>query len=333
MKNPEPYNNYNSPREYFFIVDSDFSGTRLDIYLSNRYSDLSRSYLQKLIKNGNVLVNDETCKPSYKLEEGDEIFINIPPPEEWHIQPENIPLEIIYEDEYVAVINKPAGMVVHPGAGVKSATLVNALLYHIKDLSSIGGIIRPGIVHRLDKNTSGLMVVAKTNHSHLALQEQFKDRTISRKYLALVWGIFDDKKGIIEANIGRSNKDRKKMTIHPDGKIAITEYKVVKEYPYLSLIQLQLHTGRTHQIRVHMKFIHHPVFGDPEYNGRESQLHGIPSEYRKIYKQLLALLPYQFLHAFQLHFKHPQSNKILQFEVPLPPLLHEILSTLDNFVK
>jgi 23S rRNA pseudouridine1911/1915/1917 synthase len=319
--------------DLFYIVQEEHAGNRLDKFLAIVDPNHSRTYFQKLIKNGQVLVNNEPAKPSTVVEEGDEIFVNTPPPQDWHIQPEDIPLDIIYEDEDLAVINKPAGMVVHPGAGVRSGTLVHAILFHIKNLSSIGGIVRPGIVHRLDKNTSGLLVIAKNDFTHRALQAQFRNRSISRQYIALVWGHFQEQEGKIEGNIDRSRKDRKKMAVRPDGKEAITLYKVLNEYPHLSLLELKLMTGRTHQIRVHLKYIHHPVFGDPDYSGRESQLKGISQPFQREYKQLLNMVPYQFLHARQLEFIHPVQKSKMIFEAPLPTELETILQKLEQFKK
>lgn len=319
--------------EYFFEVSEKETGLRLDQFLAGRLPDFSRSFLQKLIRQQRVSLNEETVKPSAIVEEGDEVRIQIPEAKEWHIEPENIPLNILYQDEQLLVVNKPAGMVVHPGSGVHSGTLVHALLYHVDNLSGIGGIVRPGIVHRLDKNTSGLMVIAKTDPAHMRLQQQFQDRTISRTYLALVWGTFQEKSGEVNASIGRSSSDRKKMSVANHGKPAITRYQVIQEFPFLSLLHLHLLTGRTHQIRVHMKHIHHPVFGDPDYNGRESQLNGLPADYRRAYKVLLDHLPYQFLHAFRLTFIHPVTGERMTFEAPIPDELSFILSLLEKEMK
>lgn len=315
------------------IVDKEAENTRLDVYLSKRLESYSRSFIQKLIKNKQVLVNNEPAKNSYQVTEGDEIFLNVPPPSEWHLEAENIPIQIIYEDDHIAVINKPAGLVVHPGAGITSGTLVNALLYHLDSLSGIGGIIRPGIVHRLDKNTSGLLVVAKNDKAHIHLQQQFKSRTISRIYQTLVWGNIDEEEGRIEQYIGRSSRDRKKMSVRTDGKPAVTEFKVLKRYPYLTFLKVKLFTGRTHQIRVHFKHLGHPVFGDPEYNGRESALKGFPVSFQKEIKPILAALPYQFLHAGELHLIHPISGDKLLFKVNMPENLVSVLDQLDNKLK
>ncbi|MCK5076915.1 MAG: RluA family pseudouridine synthase, partial [Calditrichia bacterium] len=237
-----------SGKNYEFIVPEEYNEIRLDLFLSKINDDHSRSFFQKLIKTGKVLLNDLPAKPSAKVTEGDEVFLNIPPAEKWHLEPEKIPLNIIYEDSSVLVVNKPAGMVVHPGAGIWSGTLVNGLLEHCGSLSAIGGIIRPGIVHRLDKNTSGLLVTAKNDKAHIFLQKQFQDRSISRKYLALVWGRFSETEGQIEGNISRSHSDRKKMAVSNDGKEAVTYYKVLQEFPFCSLLEVKLATGRTHQI-------------------------------------------------------------------------------------
>ncbi len=311
-----------------FTVSEELEGLRLDNLLAAHNPEYSRSYFQKLIKSQNVLINDAPAKASAKVKEGDEIFVNIPPPQEWHLQPEYIPLDIIYEDENVIVVNKPAGMVVHPGAGVWSGTLVHALLAHCKELSAIGGIIRPGIVHRLDKNTSGLLVAAKNDYAHRFLQEQFKERTISRTYQALVWGNVKEDKGEISGNISRSKHDRKKMAVSEEGKEALTYYRVQERFSYTTLLKINLATGRTHQIRVHMKYLHHPVFGDPEYNGRESRLKGLAGDAKKQASKLLNILPYQFLHAGRLKFILPENGRSVEFSAPLPQLLQSIINHL-----
>ena len=319
-----------SGNNFEYIISEEDRNLRLDQFLAKTNTDHSRSFFQKLIKNEKVLINDLPAKPSTKIVEGDEIFINIPPPEKWHLEPEEIPLNIIYEDEHVLVVNKPAGMVVHPGAGIWSGTLVNGLLGHCGNLSAISGIIRPGIVHRLDKNTSGLMVVAKNDKSHIFLQNQFKDRTISRKYMALVWGQFPETEGTIEGDIARSTSDRKKMAVVQSGKEALTYYKILEEFSFCSLLEIKLATGRTHQIRVHMKHRHHPVVGDPEYNGRDSQISGLRGEFKKNGHQLLKKLEHQFLHAFNLCFIHPQTKKQVGLSAPLPDNLQQIIDFLKE---
>ncbi|OJG74308.1 RluA family pseudouridine synthase [Enterococcus quebecensis] len=275
--------------------------------------DHSRSQIQQWLKDQNVTVNGEVTRSNYKVKENDEISINVPEPEELDVQAENIPIEIVYEDDDVLVINKPQGMVVHPSAGHQDGTLVNALLYHIKDLSSINGIIRPGIVHRIDKDTSGLLMVAKNDKAHIALAEQLKDKTSLRKYIALVHGEISHDKGEINAPIGRSKNDRKMQAVIEGGKPAVTHFEVLERFDDFTLVQLQLETGRTHQIRVHMKYIGFPVAGDPLYGPRKT-LKGKG----------------QFLHAEMLGFKHPTTGQMMVFEAPLPDLFEKTLDQLRN---
>ncbi|WP_207694946.1 RluA family pseudouridine synthase [Enterococcus sp. DIV0212c] len=286
---------------------------RIDKVLSDLLKDHSRSQIQQWLKDENVTVNGEVTRSNYKVKENDEINITIPEPEELDVQAENIPIEIVYEDDDVLVINKPQGMVVHPSAGHKNGTLVNALLYHIKDLSSINGIIRPGIVHRIDKDTSGLLMVAKNDKAHVALAEQLKDKTSLRKYVALVHGEISHDKGEINAPIGRSKNDRKMQAVIEGGKSAVTHFEVLERFNDFTLVQLQLETGRTHQIRVHMKYIGFPVAGDPLYGPRKT-LKGKG----------------QFLHAEMLGFKHPTTGQMMVFEAPLPDLFEKTLDQLRN---
>jgi 23S rRNA pseudouridine1911/1915/1917 synthase len=248
-----------------------------------------------------------------------------PPPE---VLPENIPLPILYEDEHLLVVDKPAGMVVHPAYGHYTGTLVNALLYHCNVLSALQDATRPGIVHRIDKETSGLLVVAKNDAAHARLARQFARRTIEREYQALVWGLFREATGVIEAQLGRSKADRKKMAVVAGGKIAITEYTVLERFRYLSLLSLKLRTGRTHQIRVHLAHIHHPVFGDPAYSGRQIAWGpGTPRQKAEV-QQLLKILPRQALHARTLGFVHPVSGHHVSFESPIPPDMLRVLEIL-----
>nr|WP_279615029.1 RluA family pseudouridine synthase [Enterococcus moraviensis] len=286
---------------------------RIDKVLSELLKDHSRSQIQQWLKDQNITVNGEITRPNYKVKENDDININVPEPEELDVLAEDIPLEIVYEDDDVLVINKPQGMVVHPSAGHQNGTLVNALLYHIKDLSSINGIIRPGIVHRIDKDTSGLLMVAKNDKAHIALAEQLKDKTSLRKYIALVHGEISHDKGEINAPIGRSKNDRKMQAVIEGGKPAVTHFEVLERFEGYTLLQLQLETGRTHQIRVHMKYIGFPVAGDPLYGPRKT-LKGNG----------------QFLHAEVLGFKHPTTGQMMVFEAPLPDLFEKTLDKLRN---
>ncbi len=316
-----------------FIISSNHIGKRLDKFLIDEFEEKSRSLIQNLISSGEILVNNTIVKTGYKLKENDHIAINIKEKPVSLIQPENIPLEIVFEDNYLIVINKSAGMVVHPGAGNKSGTLVNALLFHYKNLSTVSGVTRPGIVHRLDKDTSGLLVVAKDDKTHRKLQEQFLSKEIQRTYQSLVWGVPLKKKGEIESFISRSRKDRKKMAVSlSQGKEAITQYKLLKDFKYLSLLELKLNTGRTHQIRVHLNHINMPVFGDPVYNGRKSQLRRLPSHLQKRGASLLTKISRQALHAKELSFIHPLNSKEMSFSTELPQDMAFLLNKIKDFL-
>ena len=258
---------------------------------------------------------------------GDSIAIDIPPPIESTINPEDIPLDIFFEDDHVLVLDKPAGMIVHPAGGVTSGTLVNALLSHCTHLSGINGVLRPGIVHRLDKDTSGLMVVAKSDEGHRGLATQLEARAMARRYLALIWGGFETDEGRIEAPIGRHPKDRKRMAVSQNGRYASTRWKIRARYDFLSLLSLALETGRTHQIRVHLAHLNRPVFGDSLYGGREDRLQGIAPLYRRRATHLLAQTNRQMLHATQLTFVHPVTKKEMMFEAHLPGDMQEILAS------
>lgn len=284
---------------------------RIDKVLSDLLKEHSRSQIQQWLKEEYITVNGEITRSNYKVKEKDDIIINVPEPAELNVLAEDIPIEIVYEDDDVLVVNKPQGMVVHPSAGHQHGTLVNALLYHIKDLSSINGIIRPGIVHRIDKDTSGLLMVAKNDKAHVALAEQLKDKTSLRKYIALVHGEIAHDKGEINAPIGRSKNDRKMQAVIEGGKPAVTHFEVMERFEGYTLVQLQLETGRTHQIRVHMKYIGYPVAGDPLYGPRKT-LKGKG----------------QFLHAEILGFKHPTTGQMMVFEAPLPDLFEKTLDQL-----
>lgn len=275
-------------------------GIRIDIFLAEHFQGAySRTYLQKLINDKFVSVNGSACKTNHKIAAGDEIEITLPAPKSSVIQSEDIPLEIIYEDKDLLVVNKPAGMVAHPGAGVKSGTLVNALLSHCKDLSGIGGTLRPGIVHRLDKDTSGIMLVAKNDFTHRALAKQFKQRKVERKYAALVGGIVKFDNDEINLPIGKNPKDREKMSVEFAGsKEAITRYKVLKRFSDTTQLEITPITGRTHQIRVHMKAIGHPIVGDTKYGGASAGR--------------------QMLHAKWIRFYHPALKKYMEFSCPAP---------------
>lgn len=304
--------------------------TRLDRYLSESERLLTRSQIQRLIKVGMITVDGSKTKPSHKLRGGELISVVIPEPVVSHLLPQPIPLDVVYEDSYLIVVNKPAGMVVHPGAGVASGTLVNALLAHCKDLSGIGGVIRPGIVHRLDKGTSGLLVVAKDDRTHLLLSQALRERQIKRIYEAVVWGKPPDR-GKVETLIGRSPTQRKKMIVRRQtGRIAITNFELIESFGFASLLRLSLETGRTHQIRVHMAHIGHPIFGDPDYGGRRRSYGGLKESTMKKARQCLALIDRQALHASRLIFTHPATGSKMEFEAPLPEDMKNLLRRLRD---
>jgi 23S rRNA pseudouridine1911/1915/1917 synthase len=296
-----------------YHVDIEAAGVRLDVFLSGENRDLSRSHIQKLLNDGFVNVNGVAVRSSYRLKPGDIIVLTVPPPQIMKLEPEPIALDVYYEDVDVLVVNKPRGMVVHPSAGNYSGTLVNALLHHCRDLSGINGILRPGIVHRLDKDTSGLLMVAKNDAAHQNLAGQLKDRQIVRRYLALVHGRVKAERGVVDAPIGRDPRDRQKMAVvYNNSKDAVTHYNVVKRCHNYTYMGLRLETGRTHQIRVHMNYIGHPVVGDPKYGPARPHF-GLEG---------------QFLHAAVLGFKHPRNGDVLQFEAPLPVVLANVLEKL-----
>ncbi|MEK4948055.1 MAG: RluA family pseudouridine synthase [Carnobacterium inhibens] len=284
---------------------------RLDKVLSELMPSVTRSHIQQWIKEGHVTVNGETLKANYKVQTEDHIHIIEPELVSLEVLAEDIPIEIVYQDEDVVVVNKPQGMVVHPSAGHQTGTLVNALMYHINDLSGINGTIRPGIVHRIDKDTSGLLMVAKNDAAHEKLAAQLKDKTSLREYVALVHGVIPHEKGTIDAPLGRSKQDRKKQDIIDDGRAAVTHFRVLERFKDFTLVSLKLETGRTHQIRVHMKYIGYPLAGDPVYGPRKT-LEGKG----------------QFLHAKTLGFKHPTTEEFLTFEAPLPKLFEDTLTKL-----
>jgi 23S rRNA pseudouridine1911/1915/1917 synthase len=317
---------------YKFIVKESSKHQRIDRFLSENLPQFSRSFYKKVIEQNLVTANDKNVKPSYLVEIGDLISIKIPEPEQTEIVPENIPIDIIFEDEHLLVVNKPVGMVVHPGAGVRNGTLVNALLYHCKDLSNIGGRLRPGIVHRLDKLTSGLLVVAKDDISHRNLQKQFAEKTAQREYRALVWGMLKPKNDRIETFLNRSKSDRKKFSVSSTGKSAITIYQVEEYYTFLTLVKVWLKTGRSHQIRVHFKHLNHPVFGDPDYSGRNKQAKQISNlSHRKFALNLLRMMERQALHAYKLSFEHPMEKELMNFSIPLSDDFQNILGEVKKF--
>ena len=285
---------------------------RLDLFLLEKFPEHSRSHLQKMIEDGTILVNDKLAKSGYKLRGGESITIFESESQNSGYEPENIPLDILYEDADIIVINKPRGMVVHPADSVNCGTLVNALLFHCKDLSGINGVMRPGIVHRLDKDTSGVMVAAKNDKAHIDLAAQIQSKTAKRSYLSIVHGCMRDNAGIIEGAIGRHKTDRKKMAITPDGKPAVTEFKVIERFKDFTLVECNLRTGRTHQIRVHMTSIGYPLVGDPKYGVRKN-----PFDIKG-----------QALHSHTLKLIHPSTKEQMEFIAPLPEDMSKILDEL-----
>ena len=292
-------------------VDDTLTG-RIDKVLAHQFNQFSRSHLQKWIVDGNVRVNGQPVKPKYKLAVGDQVVIEPEAPQKVDLTPEKIPLDIVYEDDDVIVVNKPQGMVVHPAPGHPDHTLVNALLYH-SPLSTINGEFRPGIVHRIDKDTSGLLMVAKNDLAHRSLAAQLKAKTNQREYVALVHGVIKQDAGTIDAPIGRSKKDRKKQAVVSDGRHAVTHFKVLRRFRHYTLVSCRLETGRTHQIRVHMKSIGHPLAGDPLYGPRKT----LPGRG-------------QYLHARLLGFKHPRTGKDLVLTAPLPEYCQHMLDPLNT---
>ena len=300
-------------------VEPEYNGQRIDKFLSETLPEYSRSFIQKVVKDGGVLVDEKCVKSNYKLSAGQILKLNVPELVEPDIVPEDIPLDILYEDDDIIVVNKPKGMVVHPAAGHYTGTLVNALMYHCRDnLSGINGVTRPGIVHRIDMNTTGVLVACKNDAAHVFLSEQLAVHSITRKYNAIVHNSFKENSGTVDAPIGRHHIDRKKMAIdYKNGRNAVTHYSVISNYGKYAYIECQLETGRTHQIRVHMSSIGHPLLGDDVYGSGKSP-------YR---------LEGQTLHARVLGFVHPSTGKYMEFEAPLPDYFKEIIVDLDNKCK
>lgn len=311
----EEHKEYEECDENEITIVADMGNERIDVYISSQLENMSRNSVQKLITDGNVTVNNKNIKANYKTKKNDVIRLHIPEPELLDVKAENIHIEIVYEDDDLAVVNKPQGMVVHPAPGHYSGTLVNSLMYNLTNLSSINGVMRPGIVHRLDKNTSGLMLVAKNDKSHNFLAACLKEHSIDRIYYALVEGNVKDDFGVVDAPLGRSDKDRKKRTVTTiNCKNAITNYWVVNRYGNYTLLRLKLETGRTHQIRVHMKYIGHPVVGDDVY-GIKSNKFGLQG---------------QLLHSKTLGFVHPSTKQYMKFDSELPDYFIKVLKIIDK---
>lgn len=308
----ENFANGNVGEQEKLLITENEAGQRADVGLASLL-ELTRSNMQKLLEDGRAVKGSKVLKANYKLKLGDEIIVTLPEPQPLDVQPENIPIDIIYEDEDVVVVNKARGMVVHPAAGNYNGTLVNALLYHCKNLSGINGVIRPGIVHRLDKDTSGIMICAKNDAAHVSLSEQIQSKTAKRTYLAIVRGNIKTDSGVIETLIARDKNDRKKMAVvKDDGRNAVTEYEVMERFGKYTIVKCKLMTGRTHQIRVHMEYLGYPLVGDSKYSPKKTPF----------------AINGQALHSLTLDFVHPRTGEQMHFEAPLPEDMHKIVTRL-----
>ncbi|PYS89404.1 MAG: RluA family pseudouridine synthase [Acidobacteria bacterium] len=313
-----------APTLSFIVAPSD-AGTRLDAYLAAHVPTFSRTRLKQAIEDGDVLVAGRTAKPAYKLRAGEQIELETPAPPVAAFQPEDIPLDIVYEDDALVVVNKPAGLVVHPAAGVSSGTLANALAFHFQQLSERGGALRPGIVHRLDRDTSGLLVVAKTEAAHEHLADQFRAREVFKSYVTLVHGQIREDKGRIEQPLARDPRNRTRMAVVRAGRPALSIYRVRRRFERFTLLDVEIKTGRTHQIRVHLAWLKHPVVGDKVYGGGRDQTIPDPK-----LRAAVAALGRQFLHAERLGFRHPSTGEWRQFNAPLPAELTRLLEALEH---
>ena len=306
-------------------------GKRLDHYLLGHLTQYSRSRVQSFIRSGQILVNGNKCKTGYSLEMNDIIQVDVLKEESnlKKLVPENLNLSIIHEDESIVVINKPAGIIVHPGTGINSGTVANGLAYHFQKLSNVNGDLRPGIVHRLDKDTSGVMVIAKTNSAHTFLADQFKDRKVKKKYIGLTWGLWDNVKGEINEPLLRDKKDPTKYSVNANGKNSITKFKVEKIFRHSSLLSFFPFTGRTHQIRVHASYCGHPIFGDEKYGGGISRSKGFLPEFKSHYKKMIQKFNRHALHAEKLELIHPISKQIIKFDAPLPQEYLDLVKSIN----
>lgn len=334
----EPADSHELFEHFRFTADPGQSPLRIDKFLYNKLEGTSRSRIQAAANAGNILSNGVAVKPNYRVKPGDLVTVVLPhPPRKLELIPEDIPLDIVFEDADVIVVNKQAGMVVHPGYGNYTGTLVNALMYHLKDNSLFNsGEERPGLVHRIDKNTSGLLVVAKNELSLNKLASQFYHKTSRRKYSALVWGDLKEDEGTIRGHIGRNPKNRKQMHVFPEGdqgKEAVTHYRTLERLGYVNLVECTLETGRTHQIRVHFQYLGHPLFNDPEYGGDRILRGTTFTKYRQFVQNCFELLPGQALHAGTLGFKHPTTGRELIFEAPWPEGLSEVLRKWRTYIQ
>lgn len=320
---------------YRFVADPGQSMLRIDKFLMTRILNASRNKIQQAAVAGSILVNSKAVKQNYKVKPGDVITVVLSePPRDTEIIPENIPVNIVYEDDDLMVINKAAGMVVHPAYANFSGTLVNALTYYLREQSGSEDA-KPYLVHRIDKDTSGIMLVAKNEVAQTKLAKEFFDHSIDRKYIAIVWGDMDEESGTISGNLGRSKTNRKIMTVYPEGetgKHAVTHWKLVKRFGYVSMLECQLETGRTHQIRAHMRYIKHPLFNDASYGGDQILKGTTFTKYRQFIKNCFVILPRQALHARSLGFKHPGSGKELFFDSDLPADMQELIDKWEHYV-
>jgi 23S rRNA pseudouridine1911/1915/1917 synthase len=339
MDNFEEQDEQNELFEHYrFVADKGQGLLRVDKFLQDRIENASRSKIQAAAENGSIIVNEKPVKSNYKVKPGDVIAVVLEyPPREIEIIPEDIPLDIVYEDEYFVIINKPPGLVVHPSYGHYSGTLINALAFRYKDLPIFNGNdARPGLVHRIDKDTSGLLVIAKTEEAKTKIALQFFEHTTHRRYVALVWGSFDEDEGTITGHIGRSLKNRKVMDVFPDGeygKLAITHYKVLERLGYVTLVECRLETGRTHQIRAHMKSIGHPLFNDAEYGGDQILKGTTFTKYKQYIQNCFSLLPRQALHAKELGFIHPHTKKPVLFNSEIPNDMMVVIDKWRNYIS
>jgi len=325
----ESMNDQELKMDIYEVAEAEY-GLRLDVFLSDKESGFSRSQIKRMIAEGRVRVNDAVVKPSHPVKSGDSVVLTREPPRAYAVTPEDIPIAILYEDESIVVVDKPAGMVVHPAAGNYQGTLVNALLFHCKNLSGIGGVLRPGIVHRLDKGTSGLLVVAKSDYAHSSLSAQFKDRRVRKIYEALVHGDVSEESGVIELPIGRHPKDRKKMTVsRRSGKVSVSRWTVAERFGYVTLLNVAIETGRTHQIRVHLSSQGYPLVGDTVYGGAGKKLREIRDATPR---SIVERLKRQALHASGIGFCHPVTGRYMEFSSPLPPDMASVCSDLTEYV-
>jgi 23S rRNA pseudouridine1911/1915/1917 synthase len=338
MAEEEPVEQLELYEHHRFKTDPGQSLLRIDKYLFARMENVSRTRIQGAASAGNILVNNKPVKPNYKVKPNDIIQILLPaPPREIELIPEDIPINIVYEDDNVVVVNKEPGMVVHPAYGNFTGTLVNALMWHFRDLPLFQtGELRPGLVHRIDKNTSGIIVIAKNEFALNRLSRQFYERSTDRKYIAMVWGVPDPEEGTIKGHVGRNIRNRKIMQVFPDGsqgKPAITNYKVIEDLSYVSIVECKLETGRTHQIRVHFGYIKHPVFNDDEYGGDKILKGTTFSNYQQFVRNCFKIMPRQALHAKSLAFNHPVSGKRLLFDSELPDDMQQVINKWRNYIS